>query len=123
MTIDVKANRLKWIESLESGEFTPITGAMAEVDYGGKAVGHCCLGVATVVYAREHGLPIGYVNVDSAMACDIDIHCDEIAAGSFLPISVAAYFGITQDMSNQYVSANDYNGKYPIDLIREALDA
>lgn len=45
----MNGNALKWVEALESGEFTQ---AQAQLKYGDS---FCCLGVACEVYSRETG--------------------------------------------------------------------
>ena len=108
-------HRAEWVKALESGEYKVAVSKMADIHdtEGGQVIkGHCCLGVATVEYAKAHGYEVEYFG-DGNIAVKAE-HYDLISEGSELPFEIREYYGLSEAECSDLAAQNDNRSEYPI---------
>lgn len=86
----------KWVEALESGEYTQGSGALAPFDGNGK-VTYCCLGVLCELAFRDGKCSQAYRLDNDVLSYD--------AAETYLPRSVVEWAGL--DGTDPFVIVNN----------------
>lgn len=123
-----KANMLKWIEALESGDYDQCSGKLTKISSDGK-LSHCCLGVVTEVAIANglEGLSFETRTGDGSTFrayhwLDTDLYGD--AQGSWLPGPVRDWLGTSSggdvDLDNAGTSASVANDRLGWDFTRIA---
>lgn len=123
-----KANMLKWIEALESGNYEQCSGKLTKISDDGK-LSHCCLGVATEV-ALANGLEgLSFeTRTDNGSTfrayCWLDAEGNGDNQGSWLPEPVRSWLGTSPwgdvELDNLGLSASAANDRLGWDFTRIA---
>ncbi len=111
-------HRAEWVKALESGEYKVATSKMADIhdtEDGQVIKGHCCLGVATVEYAKAHGYEVRYYDDGNILVAAENY--DLISEGLKLPFEIREYYGLTEDECHNLAAQNDHRSEYPISEI------